>query len=122
MHVTSYLVKLLVDHINLDGHGQAYPKRLLKLYISKTIVVSKLIFGPLPLVEKGSYKITIVSISVGQCISMSVGKEFFSKTAHRIFLKFYMKLDKFFGKNFILGMDNAQKYPKNRVFWILQNI
>ena len=38
-----------------------------------------------------------LSLSVDQCVSMSVGQlvsyQFFSKMTHRIFLKFYMKLE-----------------------------
>ena len=53
------------------------PKEAFKTYISqKLLKVSKLIFGPLPLGEKGSYKSTTVSLSVGQYVSMSVGKQF----------------------------------------------
>ena len=59
--------------------------------------------------------------------SMSVGERVFSKTAHR-FVKLLMKLGCLKGKNCqsqIFGEkshfgDNAQKHPKNRVFWILQ--
>ena len=47
--------------------------------------------GPLPLGEMWSYEITTVSMPVGH-ISMSLGKHFFNKTPHTIFLKFYMKL------------------------------
>ena len=46
------------------------------LHISKIAEVPKLIFGPLPLGEKGSYKSTTVSLSVGQYVSMSVGEQF----------------------------------------------
>ena len=79
-------------------------------------------FGPPPLGEKRPYDFTTVS--------MSVGKRVFSKTAHRVFLKLPKKLGclkgknngaRNLGKNLILGINTkAQKYPKNRVFWILQ--
>ena len=78
------------------------------------------IIGLPPLDEKGSYDFTTVS--------MSVGKRIFFKTAHRIFLKLFMKLGCLKGKQLAepdffekshFG-DNAQKYPENRVYWILQ--
>ena len=87
-------------------------------------------FGPPPLGEKRPYDFTTVSMSVCQFVSMSVGKRVFSKTAHRVFLKLPKKLGclkgknngaRNLGKNLILGINTkAQKYPKNRVFWILQ--
>ena len=36
MHATSYLLKLQIDHVVLDGHGQAYqgmPKEAFETYI-----------------------------------------------------------------------------------------
>ena len=60
---------------------------------------------------------------------MSVGKRVFSKTTHRFFLKLLMKLGSLKGKK-LAELDfgggeshfgnNAQKYPENRVIWILQ--
>ena len=68
-------------------------------------------FGHPPLGEKGSYNFTTVS--------MLLGKHVFSKMAHRIFLKRFMKLgSQIFGENLILGI-----MPKNIPkigFWILQ--
>ena len=49
MHATS--LKLQIDHVILDGHGEACPdisKEAFETY-KKTIVVPKLIFGQLPL-------------------------------------------------------------------------
>ena len=94
MHAISYLLNLQIDHEILDGHGQACPsmsKEAFETYISQKLLSSKVAFGPLLLDEKGSYEIT--SMSVCQYVSMSVGKHFFSKTAHRVFLKFHMKLE-----------------------------
>ena len=71
----------------------------------------------------------ISQLSVFQYVSMSLRKRVFSKTAHRIFLKLLMKLGYLQGKKLTdLGflekntifLDNAQKHPKVRVFWILQ--
>ena len=59
---------------------------------------------------------------------MSERKRFFSKKAGRIFLKLLMKLGCLKGKK-LAELDfwekshfegNAQKYPENSVFWILQ--
>ena len=61
MYAISYLLKQQIDHVVLDGHGQAYPKRLLKLIYLKNCWSSEVEFGPLPLGEKGSYEITTVS-------------------------------------------------------------
>ena len=61
-------------------------------------------------------------------VSMSVGKHFLSKMAHRIFLKLLMKLRCIKGKKltepdfwekFHFG-NNVQEHPKIRAFWILQ--
>ena len=65
----------------------------------------KFFIGPPPLGEKGFYDF--------MAVSMSLGKRVFSKVAHRIFLKFLMKLECLnckkltepdFWKNFILGI------------------
>ena len=74
-----------------------------------------LIFGPPPLGEKAFYDFTNVSISVG--------KRVFSKTSHRISLKFLLKLGSFKGKKLTelyrkksqFG-DNAQHTPKTGFF------
>ena len=58
-----------------SGMPMHCPKILLKLYIPKNVGVPKLILGPLPLGEKGSYEIPTVSRSV----SMSVDKHFSPK-------------------------------------------
>ena len=92
MHAISHLLKLQIDHVILDRHGQAclgMPKGALqKLYISKTFGVPNLIFRPLLLGEKGFYEISTHC----QYVSLLAGGHFFTKTAHIIFLKFHMKL------------------------------
>ena len=72
MHALLYLLKLQIEHVNLDDHGnacQGMPKDAFEnLYILKTVGVPKLIFGPLPLAEKGSRKITTISSLVYQYV------------------------------------------------------
>ena len=44
MHATSYLLKLQIDHVVLDGHGQAYlcmPKEAFETYIYQTLLESE---------------------------------------------------------------------------------
>ena len=77
-------------------------------------------FGPPLLGKKTPYDFTNVS--------MSVVKRVVSKTAHGIFLKLLMKLWCLNGKIWrsrVLWkksqfVDNVQKHPQNRVFWILK--
>ena len=82
-------------------------------------------YGPPPLGEG------VLWDWLGQYVSMSVCQlSFFSKSAHRMFLKLGVKLgclkgrkvtEPDFWKKSHFG-DNAQKYPKNDVFSILRKI
>ena len=98
-------------------HAQACPKRLLKLIYLKNCWNSKVDFWNPAFRQKGSYKITN--------ISMSVGKHFFSRLAHRIFLKFHMKLQWLKGKKFtesdflkkIKNKKNKKNPPWKDFFW-----
>ena len=91
MHAISYLLNLQIDHEILDGHGQACPsmsKEAFETYISQKLLSSKVAFWTPAFGWKG-----ILWNHQCQYVSMSVGKHFFSKTAHRVFLEFHMKLE-----------------------------
>ena len=65
VHAILYLLKLQIDHVFLDGHGQAcpgMPKEAFETHL-KNCWSSKYDFGPLCLGKKGSYEITTVSRS-----------------------------------------------------------
>ena len=59
----------LTPALPLTPHRGFFPGRFFPDTISKTVEVSKLIFGPLPLGEKVSYEITTVGRSICQYVS-----------------------------------------------------
>ena len=81
------------------------------------------LIGPLPLDKKGSYDFTAVSMSVCQQVNV-----FSSKRLLWFFWNFSWSYGALRVKNCWIRIfwkkshfgDNAQKYPQNNVFWILQ--
>ena len=65
LHESTYLLTLQISNVILDEHGQACPKRLLKLSKvfflrhSKTVGVPKLIFGHLHSGESDHFTLCI---------------------------------------------------------------
>ena len=44
VHANSYLLKLQISHVILDGHGQAFPKRLWKPSLKNNTVTEICLF------------------------------------------------------------------------------
>ena len=62
MHAALYLLRLQIDHVILDGHGQAcpgMPKEVFETYTSKTVGVPELFLGHLPLGEGDHFTLCI---------------------------------------------------------------
>ena len=62
MHAALYLLRLQIDHVVLDGHGQAcpdMPKDAFETYTSKTVGVPELLLGHLPLGEGDHFTLYI---------------------------------------------------------------
>ena len=77
--------------MGLVKYAQANPIRLLKFIYLKNYWSSKVDFWTPAFRRKR--KPMKSPLSVCQYVSMSVGKQFFSKMTHKIYLKLHMKLE-----------------------------